>query len=509
MTRLVLLSLLFAVCVGAASATPLGQITEFAAPGTNAAQVRAGSDGSLWFTDRAGAIGRITTAGGITRFMVGLNPGSQPFSLAIGPDGNMWFTDAGTTSAIGMIDPRTQVVTEFSTGLNPGSKPAGIALGPDGNLWFTDRGSPAAIGTINPATHAIAEYSSGLNVGSAPQQGLATGPDGNLWFTDQGSTRAIGTINPMTHAISEYSVGLSPGSAPGAAIAVGTDGNLWFTDDGTITPGIGAINPTTHAIAEFATGAGSVPGRLAVGPDGNVWFTDKGTTQAIGFVDPVSHSITKYSAGLNAGSAPGGINTGADGNLWFTDQGTVRAMGRAGSGAAPAVVAAPSVAGDGDVGASQTCAGDTWSSWAGQQPSRAAFDFDGYRWLLDGTPIAGATGASYDPTTAQAGHALSCEVTATYALLQVTVSARSVDVVVKGATEQLTELAGAVEGVGPGASFANKVAAMLATDDTVEVCDELTAFTHEVNALSGKKLETAKAASLVRRAQVIAAALGC
>ncbi|MEP6812993.1 MAG: hypothetical protein ABI990_08395 [Actinomycetota bacterium] len=117
-----LLGVLLATCVGVAGATPLGQITEFAAPGSNIAQVRAGPDGNLWFTDRAGKIGQITTGGTITEFSSGLNPGSQPFSNVVGPDGNVWFTDApapvATTGAIGMIDLNTHAIAEFSTGLN-------------------------------------------------------------------------------------------------------------------------------------------------------------------------------------------------------------------------------------------------------------------------------------------------------------------------------------------------------------------------------------------------------
>jgi streptogramin lyase len=501
-------------CAAIAGAAPLGAITQFAAPGSNIAQVRAGSDGNLWFSDRAGAIGQITTAGVITRFTAGLNPGSQPFSIAQGPDGNMWFTDGGTSSAIGMINPTTHAITEFSTGLNAGSLPAGIALGPDGNLWFTDRGTTGAVGTINPITHAISEYSSGLTAGAKPQQGITTGPDGNLWFTEQPTAaKAIGMINPTTHAITEFSAGLLTGSLPGPSIAVGTDGNLWFIDNGA-TQAIGTIDPTTHAIAEYATG-GSL-GRLAVGPDGKIWFADKGAVPAIATMDTTTHAITRYSSGFAAGSGPSGINMGADGNIWFTDQGTTaspfRGMGRAGTGAPAASVTAPTVGGTGGVNVAQTCGGDTWSNWAGQQPSRSAFGFDGYQWFLDGSPIAGATGTSYTPTAADAGGLLSCKITATYPLVAVTVSAASAQVEVKGATEQLSDLAAAVTGVGPGASLANKVAAITSdmdADDTSDACDGLVAFGSEVRAQSGKKLSTTQAASLLSQAQGINAALGC
>jgi streptogramin lyase len=512
MPALVLSLFAVAACAALAGATPLGTITQFPAPGTNIAQVRAGPDGNLWFTDRAGAIGQITTDGVITRFTAGLNPGSQPFSIALGPDGNMWFTDGGTTAAIGNIDPSTHAISEYSTGLNAGSIPAGIALGPDGNLWFTDRGTTGAVGVIDPTTHAISEFSSGLGAASKPQQGITAGPDGNLWFTVQPTTaKAIATIDPTTHVITQYSAGLNTGSLPGAAIAVGTDGNLWFNDNGT-TQAIGTIDPTSHPITELATGAGTALGRLAVGPDGNIWFADKGAVPAIATLDPATHAITRYTSGFAAGSGPSGINTGADGNLWFTDQGTAfRGMGRAGTDAPAASITPPSVGGTGGVNAPQTCGGDTWSSWAGQQPSRTAFGFDGYRWFLDGSPIAGATEASYTPTAAQAGHALSCKVTANYALVQVTVAATSAAITVKGAGDQLLELADAVAGIGPGASLAHKVATIQdeIAASTSDACADLVAFGNEVRAQSGKHLSTAQATSLLVQAKGVETALAC
>ena len=54
---------LLAVCLGVAAAAPLGQIVEFGAPGTDPAQIQAGPDGNLWFSDRTGAVGQATPAG--------------------------------------------------------------------------------------------------------------------------------------------------------------------------------------------------------------------------------------------------------------------------------------------------------------------------------------------------------------------------------------------------------------------------------------------------------------
>jgi virginiamycin B lyase len=424
----------------------------------------------------------------------------------------MWFSDPGTTRAVGVINPFTQVISEFNAGLNAGSMPLGIAAGPDGNVWFTDNGTIKAIGMIDPVTHAISEFSTGLNPGAALQQGLVAGPDGNLWFTDGSTTPAIGRINPITKAISEFSVGLNPASRPGASIIVGPDGALWFMSGGTNT--IGRIDPYTQAISEYSVGLnpGAALGRLAVGPDGNIWFGDKGATKSIGKIDPSTKAITLYSVGLNPGSLPGGAGTGSDGNVWFTDQGTTRAVGRVGVGAPAASVTPPSVSGTGGVNVAQSCGGDTWSSWAGQQPSRTAFGFDGYQWQLDGNPIAAATGTTYIPTDADAGHVLSCRATVTYTLFPVTVSATSVGIDVKGAAEQLDDLAGAVAGVGPGKSLAAKVSAIenaFAADDTAVACATLNAFINEVDAQAGKKISTTVAASLAAQANGIGAALGC
>ena len=143
---------LFVFVVGPAAAGPVGAITEFSSglnAGANPAQVQAGSDGNLWFSDRSGAVGRITTAGVISEFSAGLNAGASDQSMAMGSDGNMWFSDNGTTRAIGMIDPATQAISEFSSGLNVGSLPLGIAAGPDGNVWFTDNGTTKAVGVID------------------------------------------------------------------------------------------------------------------------------------------------------------------------------------------------------------------------------------------------------------------------------------------------------------------------------------------------------------------------
>ena len=419
-------------CAGTTVAAPTGAITEFSAglnKGSDPSAITAGSDGNLWFTDegKTGAIGRITPAGAITEFTAGLNSGSKPYGIAPGPEGDLWFTDRGTTRAIGRITP-SGAITEFTEGLDAGSRPLEIALGPEGDLWFTDGGTTKAIGRITPSG-AITEFTEGLDEGAEPYD-ITAGSEGDLWFTDRGTTKAIGRITP-SGAITEFSAGLDEHTAPWD-IAAGPEGDLWFTDLG-VPKAIGRITPG-GAITEFSTGlsTGSIPVGIAPGADGNMWFTDTGKTPAIGQITPAG-AITELSAGLEASSGPVSIAPGADGNLWFADQGsgTSPAIGQVGAGVAPALTSPPAVTGNDQADSAQLCGDAAWSSWASLQPSTSVFGFDGYRWLLGASEV--AIGQSYTPVAADVGGQLSCQVTVTYPLLDVTTSASSAPVTVASA----------------------------------------------------------------------------
>ena len=81
----------------------------------------------------------------------------------------------------------------------------------------------------------------------------------------------------------------------------------------------------------------------------------------------------------------------------------------------------------------------------------------------------------------------------------------------KGAGEQLADLADAVNGVGPGKSLSATVAVaqwLLAHGQTNATCLTLTAFNLEVRA-AGKKIPTAQATTLIAEANRIKTVLGC
>jgi outer membrane protein assembly factor BamB len=91
-------------------------------------------------------------------------------------------------------------------------------------------------------------------------------------------------------------------------------------------------------------------------------------------------------------------------------------------------------------------------------------------------------------------------------------SSASFTVHVKGAAEQLADLAAAVTDVGPGKSLVDKVSqaeAYLSANDVVDACSSLTVFVNEVKAQSGKTITPGQAATLIATAQRIEAVLGC
>jgi virginiamycin B lyase len=253
--------------------TPAGTETKFdIREGGYPTAITTGPDGNLWFTfvgeSEASAIGRVTPAGAVTEFELGLPPGSSPQGIA-SAGGKLWFTDSGKTKAIGVIDPTTHEIKEFSSGLAPESRLGAIAAGPEGKLWFTDPGVPA-IGSIDPASHTIKEFTAGLNLGAGPYA-ITAGAEGKMWFSDEGTPNTLGEIDPATGIISEPSIGFEENEYP-YGIATGPEGALWTGLEGSVNGWFGRYAP--GGVREhFVETGGHIPEFVTRGPDGNMWFT--------------------------------------------------------------------------------------------------------------------------------------------------------------------------------------------------------------------------------------------
>jgi streptogramin lyase len=110
-----------------------GQTRSWALPGRRMTPLRiaAGPDGALWFTEQDGhAIGRITTAGAITHFLLGT--GLSPYDIKPGPDGALWFT---ADSCIGRITTSGDLT---AWPIRRAGRLLGIVPAPDGTIWAAD-----------------------------------------------------------------------------------------------------------------------------------------------------------------------------------------------------------------------------------------------------------------------------------------------------------------------------------------------------------------------------------
>jgi streptogramin lyase len=322
------------VCAALPASASAGVVTEFTTAltaGNAPADITAGPDGNLWFTEQGllQGVGRITPTGTITEFPAGLTPGFSllvtPGEIVAGPDGGLWFTETGAVNAIARIDQFGSAVSEHI--IPGGTNPKAIAAGPDGALWFTevDKGKLGRMTTGG----AYREYDLGLG-GSDTLNDVTTGPDGKLWFTvANDSEHKIGRLNPATSAVNLYKTNLT--GAPNQ-ITAASDGKLYFTESGN-PAAIGRIK-TDGAIKEYRSGlaADSAPSAIAQGSDGNLWFAGAANPGRIGRMDLSSHAFTEHVGGvsldLTGDAAPTGITSGPDGNLWFTENAFPGRIGR-------------------------------------------------------------------------------------------------------------------------------------------------------------------------------------
>ncbi len=275
-----------------------GTVTNYTGTGISSpAEIAAGPDGALWFTNsNNNSIGRITTAGTVTNFTgTGID---APNGITAGPDEALWFTNIGNNS-IGRIT-TTGTVTNYTDPTI--GEPVDIAAGPDGALWFTNFNNNS-IGRITTAG-TVTNYT---GTGISHPDGITAGPDGALWFTNRGNN-SIGRIT-TTGAVTNYT---GTGIDAPLGIAAGPDGALWFTNVGN---SIGQIT-TTGTVTNF-TGTGiSGPAEITAGPDGALWFTNS-NNNSIGRITTTG-TVTSYTGtGI---STPNGITAGPDGALWFTNE---------------------------------------------------------------------------------------------------------------------------------------------------------------------------------------------
>jgi virginiamycin B lyase len=237
--------------LASAHTTAAQTITEFPIP-TAASSIVAGPDGALWYNQRGGKkIGRITTAGTVTEFLIPLPPRAWVYTgIVAGPDGALWFGIAKSPGEFPGPTSRSiwRITTtrEFSEFLLPPSpsvvfpNPNSITTGPDGALWLTGAGT----NNINRITTAGAVSEFLLPTPNSRPLGITAGPDGALWFAESAGNK-IGRITPA----GEFNEFPLPTSIRGPwGITAGPDGAVWFTGVGVLGGKIGRIGQSDEDV---------------------------------------------------------------------------------------------------------------------------------------------------------------------------------------------------------------------------------------------------------------------
>ena len=120
---------------GAPAAVGAGKVTEYPLAQAESwpSRIAAGPNGTLWFTEKAAKVGRITTTGRIREFDLPAS-GGPATEIAAGRDGAMWFLPG--TGGFGRITTKGEVRLFDSPAWN--FRPSRLAAGPDGAMWFTE-----------------------------------------------------------------------------------------------------------------------------------------------------------------------------------------------------------------------------------------------------------------------------------------------------------------------------------------------------------------------------------
>ena len=359
---------------------------------------------------------------------------ANPYGIALDGSSNI-YTDSVNAirkvSSVGVVT--TFAGSPYSIGSSDGTGtfasfyfPEGLASDGNGNIYVADSGSntirkispEAAVTTLagSPYTNSNTNPESVDGIGSAARfaspNSVAVDGDGNLYISDSGNytIRKITSDGTVTTLAGEVGV---KGSAdgPGVAaqfgyltgIAVDESGNIYVVDAFNFTIRKITPNGTVTTLAGTAGVSGSADGTgaaaqfnflaysgLAADRIGNLFVADSGNS-AIRKVTPdgVVTTIAGGTVGSTDGTganaqfgAPSGVAVDSNGTVYVTDfvNNTIR---KGVPAAAPSITTQPTnlvVKSGGSITFSVEASG--------------AFPFS-FQWYFDGTPIPGATSATF------------------------------------------------------------------------------------------------------------------
>jgi hypothetical protein len=325
--------------------------------------------------------GWMGTTGGFTAVQYGTSSyPSQSVSNAIG-GGQNFFTGGCSDTASGsqFID-----LSAYSADINAGHIRANLSAYLGGYLtqedsamvtvYFTYPGADTPLGSIviGPVTAADRNDQTTLVYRQAQAQipGGTTELQVFLQFTRYTGADDDGSADNVSVSLTDTSIQSPTNTAPPVISGQATVGQTVSCSTGTWNN-----NPTAFAYQWQL--------------DGQPLTGETGSTHVIGSGE-AGHQLTCNVTASNAGGS---------GNA--TSAAVVPAAGPPGL---PASTGPPAISGNATIGQTVSCSSGTWSN----SPTRFA-----YQWQLDGQPLAGQTSTTHAIAAGEAGHRLTCHVTAT------------------------------------------------------------------------------------------------
>lgn len=298
-------------------------ISEYGTPTSNSvpAGITLGPGGNMWYTECANqAVGYITP-GSPPTFSNEFQVGGCPVSITSGPDGNLWFTDSGfdDVAYVGRIT-TAGVVTRFPlpSGVvfptEDGNGVDEITAGSDGNIWFAAYGN-GAVGTATAYAGQITP-SGTMHLFTIEENAdafaIAAGPDGNLWVTTSDGLAQVTTSGSAT---------LFPGDEGVGRGITAWDGELWLANGSSVkriaTNGTGGDVSLPSGTAAYG---GVAPGSCT----NTLWYAGGdaagGFTSVNNYIGTISNLFVVTPLNTpTANSDPLSVATGTGGSVWYTE----------------------------------------------------------------------------------------------------------------------------------------------------------------------------------------------
>ena len=260
---------------------------------------------------------RLTAAGTVQSYDLGLAPTEGVTSQLCDPSGTIWLSvrsDDAQGSVIARLNPATGLLERFPVGA-VGDTINNLTRTPDGRLWFVQY-KRDRLGEFDPASGTVTSHPVAENA-----ENLRLGQDGALYYSQFYANPAVVRFDPASGSSRALSAGNSSKNLPRASVQTG--GFVWYID--AWAQSLNRIDLASGQTVQAQLPSGAAPGELVAAADGTLWVADA-----------ASHVLYRLSAGsLNsvtvplvssATDGPRGLSMGADGRLWYQSGGQLVAQ---------------------------------------------------------------------------------------------------------------------------------------------------------------------------------------